>query len=98
MVGKILLPELVATGYDVIAYSRKNQPDSGQVEYRQLAGAAPQQPADAIADWICLAPIWTLPQHFAMLAAHRAKRIIALSSTSIFTKQQSSDVAEQHTV
>lgn len=47
--------------------------------------------------WVCLAPIWVLPDYFSMLAAHQARRVVALSSTSIFTKKTSSDPAEQNT-
>lgn len=45
--------------------------------------------------WICVAPIWVLPEHFALLEAHGARRVVALSSTSRFTKDHSSDPEEQ---
>jgi nucleoside-diphosphate-sugar epimerase len=50
---------------------------------------------DRIAIWICLAPIWVLPDHFALLEAHGARRVVALSSTSRYTKQSSPDPHEQ---
>ena len=48
-----------------------------------------------IETWICLAPIWVLPEHFSMLKTFGAKRVIALSSTSRITKATSSDKDEQ---
>ena len=45
--------------------------------------------------WICIAPISALPAHFAWLESQGAQRIVALSSTSRFTKDTSSDPQEQ---
>ena len=44
--------------------------------------------------WICLAPIWVLPDYFALLDASGVRRVVVLSSTSRFTKVDSGDVAE----
>ena len=49
----------------------------------------------SIPNWICVAPIWTLPEHFQMLESYGAGKIVALSSTSRFTKFQSTDREEQ---
>lgn len=43
-----------------------------------------------------MAPIWVLPQYFAMIEACGARRVVAISSTSIFVKNDSSDHGEQH--
>lgn len=48
-----------------------------------------------MADWICVAPIWVLPDYFAWLQAQGVRRLVALSSTSRFTKGGSSDAGEQ---
>lgn len=40
-------------------------------------------------------PIWALPERFETIAAHGGRRLVALSSTSIFTKRTSSDPVEQ---
>ncbi|MDI1276642.1 NAD(P)-dependent oxidoreductase [Methylobacter sp.] len=45
--------------------------------------------------WICVAPIWVLPEQFVLLEAHGARRVVVLSSTSRFTKDDSSDPEEQ---
>ena len=104
LVGHQVLSELVCAKCQVLAYSRKliNEEITG-VTWGQLDVAATltDQRFDAleiIADWICLAPIWTLMEHFSLLQAHGVRRIVALSSTSRFTKDQSLNVAEQETV
>jgi nucleoside-diphosphate-sugar epimerase len=50
-----------------------------------------------ISNWLCVAPIWILPDYFNMLEAYGVRRIIALSSTSRFTKDDSSDPEDQAT-
>ena len=46
--------------------------------------------------WITLSPIARLEPYFKSFEAAGAKRIVVLSSTSIFTKPHSSDPADQH--
>jgi len=48
--------------------------------------------------WICLAPIWVLPEYFQLLKTSGTRRIVALSSTSRFTKNLSSDDSERQLV
>ncbi|OGX05439.1 MAG: epimerase [Omnitrophica bacterium RIFCSPLOWO2_12_FULL_50_11] len=106
MVGQSLLPLLANAGWHVSAFSRKTQmrgqPDGESVNiiFRQLKKTDSDQlhaPAtkEKITHWVCLAPIWVLPDYFSTLTAYQAKRVIALSSTSVFTKQNSSDQIEQ---
>ncbi|QDT99924.1 SDR family oxidoreductase [Gimesia aquarii] len=52
--------------------------------------------AQKIEYWICLAPIWVLPDYFSLLESLGARRIVALSSTSRFSKINSIDVSEQN--
>ena len=97
MVGGCLLPELTATGTRVMAFSRR-PPRSGEqgVDWHQLGtNGATNTPSQMIHHWISLAPIWALPECFALLEAHGARRIVVLSSTSLFTKQGSNDPQEQ---
>jgi nucleoside-diphosphate-sugar epimerase len=47
--------------------------------------------------WICLAPLWVLPYYFEMLEKFGACRIVALSSTSRFTKKDSPESDEKDT-
>lgn len=103
LVGGCLLPLLVRAGGRATAYSRKlHQSRADGVEWVRLpvpgdsAGLTQLlQSSSGIAHWICLAPIWVLAEHFELLEAHGAKRIVALSSSSRFTKQDSSVADEQ---
>jgi nucleoside-diphosphate-sugar epimerase len=52
---------------------------------------------ETISNWLCVAPIWVLPDHFKMLEAYGVRRIVALSSTSRFTKDDSTDLEDQAT-
>ncbi len=108
MVGQSLLPLLADAGWHVEAYSRQPQRRGQPVEkdtrivFRLLENtgsdhASPPAPKEKITHWVCLAPIWVLPDYFPMLAAYKTERVVALSSTSIFTKQNSSDHTEQET-
>jgi nucleoside-diphosphate-sugar epimerase len=99
LVGERLLPLLLENQWQVIAYSRKKaNARLDSIEWRQLISS----PADlhpereeAIPYWICLAPIWVLPDYFGMLKACGVKRIVVLSSTSRFTKAESNDAKER---
>ena len=101
LVGTRLLPQLRQAGWNVTAYSRRavNQVGDG-VTWRQI-GCAPAALAPLPVEngyspsWICVAPIWTLPEYFALLETQGVRRVVVLSSTSRFTKDGSSDPEEQ---
>lgn len=98
-VGKYLLLLLNKASYQVIAFSRslKNESPLDKVEWRKLSiqeGVFTKQ-GETIADWICVAPIWVLPNYFMQLELAGVKRLVALSSTSRFTKNNSTDPYEQ---
>jgi nucleoside-diphosphate-sugar epimerase len=94
-----LLPLLDAVGARVVAYSRRShQAGADRIEYRRLDEAREEVFSGDVEEWVCLAPIWVLPGYLPMIERCRPKRIVALSSTSIFTKQDSSDLAERETV
>lgn len=76
-----LLPRLERDGWRVVAFSRRSTPQTVS--------------AETIPFWIALCPIWAVPEHFARLEAHGARRLVALSSTSRFTKNGSTDAAER---
>lgn len=69
-----------------------NHSDAGRSPAESLPGPAK---ARSVPDWICVAPIWVLPEYFALLEAEGARRVVALSSTSRYTKDDSSDPQEQ---
>ena len=89
-VGQRALKQLVAQGYEVIAFSRTQQTGDGDVSviWHQLLGAANAESnsAGAIEEWLCFAPIWVLSDFFPRLQVHGVQRIVAFSSTSRFTK------------
>ena len=103
LVGACLLPVLTQAGWHVTAYSRCAVSQAGDgVAWRQLPGSElPSSPPSfqggggTTPYWVCVAPIWTLPEHFALLEAQGARRVVVLSSTSRFTKDNSSNPEEQ---
>jgi len=105
LVGQLLLPRITRSGCKVVAFTREfcNKEFDG-VEWRQLGIKESFSSTDTIKgdmslpNWICAAPIWVLKDYFRMLEAYGVRRIVVLSSTSIFTKRNSSDPKEQQTV
>ncbi|MGZ8188809.1 MAG: NAD-dependent epimerase/dehydratase family protein [Methylosarcina sp.] len=99
LVGECLLPLLIENNWQVTAYSRKKVPSSyDSIEWRQAIPSPinfPAEKGETIPYWISLAPIWVLPDYFDMLRAYGIKRIVALSSTSRFTKLASNDINER---
>ena len=101
-VGLHLLNTLTQSGWRVVAFSRHaKQNIESNLEWRCIStltnsSHSPTEVEEEIIPiWICAAPIWVLPDYFDLLKSHGAKRVLALSSTSRFTKGDSSDLAEQ---
>ena len=80
LVGTCLLPKLEEAGWQGSPCTRKGLP-----------AASPE----VMPYWICVAPLWVLPDYFPLLLARGARRVVALSSTSVFTKAGSMDAGEQ---
>jgi nucleoside-diphosphate-sugar epimerase len=103
-VGDYLMARLAAlsanSGCTVLALSRaaaSRDDASPWLDWRQ-ADLETDLPPDLRADsLIHLAPLWLLPKRLPQFAASGVKRIVALSSTSVFTKNLSPDTAERHT-
>ena len=98
LVGECLLPLLTQAGWRVTAFSRRAVEASADgVEWRTLP--SPQAPLlegeEEVQGWVCVAPIWVLPDYFGLLEAHGVRRVVALCSTSRFTKDVSSDPEER---
>ena len=103
LVGRALLPLLAKPQTKVIAFSRGSKDkisDSGLegdvtwCQLRQSLEDASQFMSHTlhhqeIREWICLTPLWVLPDYFDWLKSLGAKRVVALSSTSRFTKMSS---------
>jgi nucleoside-diphosphate-sugar epimerase len=94
LVGEFIRAELVGEGRHVIAYSRRQHVDGETgVEWRLLLDTAAV--VEPIGDWVCAAPIWVLPQYLDMLDKAGARRVVAISSSSVLAKQSSSEISEQ---
>ena len=103
LVGRCLLPLLVKSGWNVKAYSRceVNSTNPG-IQWVQIPKSpddlhGPACESDQISFWISLAPIWILPDYFPTLGKRGARRIVVVSSTSIFTKSHSGSAEEKST-
>lgn len=83
LVGGCVLPVLGDAGWQVVAFSRKTVENGFGVEWRRLPFI---ESIEQIPHWICVAPIWVLPNYFALIEASGGRRVVVLSSTSRFTK------------
>ncbi|PSJ17400.1 NAD-dependent epimerase/dehydratase family protein [Nitrosomonas supralitoralis] len=99
LVGQYLLNQLLQNRYHVTAFSRRlfkeNNPQIiwQQVDKRGYFSSPKEN--KTIPLWLCTIPIWILPEHFDLLSAYGARRIVVLSSTSRFTKNSSTDPKER---
>jgi len=98
LVGECVIPLLINDGRRVFAFSRKVHDLRTEMGVTWLHYTSSESPIHSkalqIKDWLCVAPIWILPQYFSMLEAYGARRVVVLSSTSRFTKADSSEAAE----
>ena len=91
LVGGCVLPVLRDAGWQIVAFSRAAVESGSGVMWRRLPCT---EGIEEIQYWVCVAPIWVLVEHFSMLEASGARRVVVLSSTSRFTKVGSGDTAE----
>lgn len=95
LVGKCLISLLAQRGSRVYAFSRQSiEPVGDGITWCNLSETCSANTSQ-LDHWICVAPIWVLPEHFPLLEAAGAHRVVALSSTSRFTKDDSTDPEEQ---
>jgi nucleoside-diphosphate-sugar epimerase len=95
LIGEFLLTRLDAVGIEPISLSRRPPSDDvcwvdGDLADPNLADELPP-----IATVFSLSPIWLLPQALPALKARGMVRLVAFSSTSRFTKQNSSEASER---
>lgn len=102
LVGAYLIPKLHQSGHKITAFSRRKsncELSDGltNIDWKLIDAQPPIKNIEnhVIEYWISLAPIWTLPQMFHILQAYGVKRIVVLSSTSLFTKEKSNNFSEQ---
>ena len=94
LVGEYLLPLLQQQDWQVRAFSRQAQASIDENIIWQQFNSASQE-SEPIIHWLSLAPIWIVPQYFSLFERHGVRQLVVLSSTSRFTKDDSSDLAEQ---
>ena len=95
LIGEFLLARLNAAGIEPISLSRRPPTDDvcwvdGDLADPNLVDELPD-----IATVFSLSPIWLLPQALPALKARGMVRLVAFSSTSRFTKQDSPEVSER---
>ncbi len=78
--GTMVSNMLTHSGWSVVPISRATKFPAGN---------------NAIPFWVSVAPIWVVPEYFSRFLAHGARRIVALSSTSRWTKTDSPDASER---
>jgi len=83
----------------VFAFSRAAKPPvarnvSAGIRWHHLP-VSPSAWQASIPHWIAVCPLWAVPEHFPLLEASGARRLVALSSTSRFTKRDSSAATER---
>ncbi|MBK9616867.1 MAG: NAD(P)-dependent oxidoreductase [Uliginosibacterium sp.] len=101
LVGGPVLAQLLGEGFEVLAVSR-HPPGITKTGVTwclpaQLWGAdvSPALARFGVAPWVSLAPLWALGDSLANPLVLKPSRIIALSSTSLFSKVGSCDPAER---
>lgn len=99
LVGECILRKLLKEQRPIIAFSRHPVTQThSQIIWQQLISHQTVK-INAVKHniplWICAAPIWILHDHFDLLLAYGIRRIVVLSSTSRFTKNNSFDPHER---
>lgn len=101
LVGGPVLTQLLDDGFEVLAVSR-HAPDATMTGVCFCHPTAlwaversPRLTEFATAPWISLAPLWVLDECLAQPLSMRPCRLIALSSTSVFSKADSCDPTER---
>ena len=104
IIGPFLLARLLEAGYEVHALSRKNNPDTVEVnrlfwhqaniDHSEIDHPEQLPMVNAVA-FIHLAPLWLLPPLLPALNSLQIKRVIAFGSTSLFSKADSAEASER---
>jgi len=96
LTGESILPLLLAGGWRVQAFSRSGAESvSSDVHWQAWPAPIPPPVSKEIHHWISLLPLWVLPSFFPLMEQCGIRRLVALSSTSRFTKDDSDDAEER---
>ncbi|MGH8548762.1 MAG: NAD-dependent epimerase/dehydratase family protein [Methylococcales bacterium] len=97
-VGECLFPLILENQWNVLAFSRRSVVQKNPRVVWSNPSLTDTLGAVKVEQWVCVAPISVLPEYFHRMASLGARRVVALSSTSRFTKEDSSDLSEQAAV
>jgi nucleoside-diphosphate-sugar epimerase len=88
MVGQSVIERLAASGYRVLAFSRKpvGYPAQMGVKWCSLSNEQDEKSTGGLPNWVCLCPIWAVAEHFELMKNSGVRRVVVMSSTSRFTK------------
>ncbi len=97
LVGRFLTPRLVAEGVNPLAISRQVHGEAAAVAWIAADLGDPQLGARLpnLSTVFSLSPIWLLPDILPLLIERGARRVVAFSSTSRFTKSDSPVASER---
>jgi len=95
LVGDALLPLLVAAGRRVIACSRSPRPAPADGAVRWTTPGGLPAGDGPVPHWVALCPLWALGEHLGWLADRGVRRLVALSSMSLFTKRHAPAASER---
>ena len=93
-VGQHLVRRLGEAGAEPLAFDRRRVA-AQLLPLAKKSATFASLPVDEIPIWVSAAPLWVVPPLLPSLLAHGAKRLVALSSTSLLTKAASPDPAER---
>jgi nucleoside-diphosphate-sugar epimerase len=97
LIGRFAMPRLIEEGVKVFALSRTASEAPGWIR-GDLSAPDLQNRLPTAPTVLSLSPIWHLPQALAALKPNGMQRLVAFSSTSVFTKATSPDAYEQAVV
>jgi nucleoside-diphosphate-sugar epimerase len=95
-VGRRLVPLLLQKKASVKAFSRQDRVSETPGLVWEKLESLGKKNAEVHRDWVSLCPLPVLVDFLPQLAASGARRLVAVSSTSRFTKNDSVDAAERH--
>lgn len=97
-VGQYVITRLLDSGCQVVACSRQSQhahqciPGLTWITLESPKAALGIPP---VTQWISVAPLWAIPEHLPLMRRLGLQTLVALSSTSLFTKADAEDPREQ---
>jgi GT2 family glycosyltransferase/uncharacterized protein YbjT (DUF2867 family) len=92
--GGHLLELARRSGWIPIPFSRNPNAKSAKIDWQSFSASGVYH-LGKMADWIALCPITALPQALPLLELAGVERLVAVSSTSLFTKKKSRDSRER---